>query len=245
MAIQLLLVFLAITTPQAKETTRKTILDGVYTEAQALRGEDAYYESCSRCHRDDLRGGAEALSLIGPRFIDQWREDKLNSLFTHISTRMPRAPAPKLAENTYLDIVAFILKSNGYPAGPRELTVDAVKTTWFISKDGPKPIPNLSPVLVVGCLESTDNKVWTLTNAIDPLRNRVPDATSPEELKESASLALGTGKFRVQNFEYVKPGFTADPFKGQKVQVKGTLVQAANNNRINVTSLESLAPSCP
>jgi mono/diheme cytochrome c family protein len=243
--VTLILILVAIAMPAQEKQTSKTILDGVYTAAQAERGRDAYMESCSGCHREDLRGGAEALPLIGPRFIDQWREDKLSSLFTHISTRMPRAPRPKLALNTYLDIVAFILQSNGYPAGNEELTSDAVKTTWFVSKNGPKPIPNLSTVLVVGCLESADNKVWTLTSATEPLRNRTPDATNEDELSESRSQTLGTGKIRVQNFEYVRPGFTADPFKGQKVQVKGTLIQATNNNRINVTSLESLAPACP
>jgi S-disulfanyl-L-cysteine oxidoreductase SoxD len=244
--INVLLILVAITTGLAQENgNRRTILDGVYTHTQAERGRDAYMESCSGCHREDLRGGAEALPLIGPRFIDQWREDKLSSLFTHISTRMPRAPRPKLAQNAYLDIVAFILQSNGYPAGNEELTSDVVRNTWFISKEGPKAIPNLSPVIVLGCLESADNKVWTLTSATEPARTRTPDATTDEELRESRSQVLGTGKIRVQNFEYVRPGFTADPFRGQKVQIKGTLIQATNNNRINVTSLESLAPSCP
>jgi S-disulfanyl-L-cysteine oxidoreductase SoxD len=243
--IILISILIAIAAPAQEKENRKTILAGVYTEAQAERGRDAYMESCSGCHREDLRGGAEALPLIGPRFIDQWREDKLSSLFAHISTRMPRAPRPKLALNTYLDIVAFILQSNGYPAGTQELTSDEVKNTWFVSKEGPKPIPNLSTVLALGCLESTDSKLWTLTSATEPSRNRTPDATNEDELNESRLRTLGTGTIRLQNFEYVRPGFTADPFKDQKVQVKGTLIQGTNNNRINVTSLESLAPTCP
>jgi mono/diheme cytochrome c family protein len=241
----LLLIFIAIATPVQEKENRKTILDGVYAEAQAARGRDSYMESCGGCHREDLRGGAEAPPLIGPRFIDQWREDKLSGIFTHISTRMPRAPRPKLAQNTYLDIVAFILQSNGYPAGNQELTADAVKNVWFVSKEGPKPIPNLSTVLVLGCLESVDNKTWTLMSATEPVRNRTPDATNDDELNESRMQTLGSGKIRLQNFEYVRPDFMPDPYKGQKVQVKGTLIQALNNNRINVTSLESLAPTCP
>jgi mono/diheme cytochrome c family protein len=223
----------------------KTVLDGVYTEAQARRGEDQYFDNCSRCHRDDLRGSAEAPALIGPRFIDSWREDGLSSLFNHISTRMPRAPLPKLTQPVYLDIVSFILRSNGYPAGDKELTVDVVAKTRFVGKDGPKPIPNLSVVLVVGCLATGGNNNWTLSNATEPVRNRTPGETNPDELKTSGALPLGTQNFRLQNFEYVRPDFSPEPYKGQKVQVKGTLVlQANNSSRINVTSLEALAPSC-
>ena len=35
----------------------RTVWDGVYTEAQAKRGEEAYKRSCGYCHRDDLAGG--------------------------------------------------------------------------------------------------------------------------------------------------------------------------------------------
>ena len=70
----------------------RTILDGVYTEAQADRGLRAYTENCSRCHRDNLQGNPEALGLTGTRFIDAWREDSLFSLFDFMATRMPRQP---------------------------------------------------------------------------------------------------------------------------------------------------------
>ena len=34
----------------------RTIWDGVYTDAQARRGEDLYRQHCSRCHGADLTG---------------------------------------------------------------------------------------------------------------------------------------------------------------------------------------------
>src|SRR3954463_2793398 len=100
----------------------RTILDGVYTEAQAERGLRSYTEHCSRCHRDNLRGNPEALGLTGTRFIEAWREDTLFSLFDHMATRMPREPRQTLPAAVYRDIVAFILQFNGYPAGQQELT---------------------------------------------------------------------------------------------------------------------------
>ena len=59
------------------DPTLKTVWDGVYTSDQAARGEAAYADSCSGCHRDDLRGYNGV--LVGGRFMDSWREDTLNS----------------------------------------------------------------------------------------------------------------------------------------------------------------------
>ena len=39
---------------------------------------------------------------------------------------MPRNAPASLADNVYLDIVAHLLKENGFPAGARELTTDAL-----------------------------------------------------------------------------------------------------------------------
>jgi mono/diheme cytochrome c family protein len=46
----------------------KTTLDGVYTDAQASRGQKIYTESCSSCHGDDLSGGGQAPALTGKDF---------------------------------------------------------------------------------------------------------------------------------------------------------------------------------
>jgi len=59
----------------------RSVLDGVYTPAQADRGRAGYLEHCARCHRDDLQGNPEAMPLTGTRFVDNWREDSLSSLF--------------------------------------------------------------------------------------------------------------------------------------------------------------------
>ena len=81
----------------------RSVLDGVYTQPQE-RGLQAYTEHCARCHRDDLRGSAEAMPLSGTRFIDTWREDSLFSLFDHMATRMPREPRTTLPTAVYVDI---------------------------------------------------------------------------------------------------------------------------------------------
>ena len=133
------LVFLLIIFSAQAQTTR-TVLDGVYTSAQATRGEKAYTASCATCHRDTLEGGAEALSLKGERFIESWRDDSLEGVFLHMKTRMPRRPAGEpgsLPEQTYVDILTYVLKSNAFPPGNTELTPAALASTRLVGPEGP------------------------------------------------------------------------------------------------------------
>src|SRR5262245_40850755 len=65
-----------------------TVLDGVFTEAQAAKGKAAYATYCSMCHRADL-GGFSGPPLVGELFMDRWREFNLSVLFDLIVTTMP------------------------------------------------------------------------------------------------------------------------------------------------------------
>ena len=122
-----------------QQSAERTVLDGVYTEAQAERGTRAYMEHCSRCHDVDLRGNPVAPSLTGARFIDAWREDSLHSLFDHMTTRMPREPLTRLPTPVYVDILAFILQFNGYPPGQQELTEEQIPRVRFVDLSGAQP----------------------------------------------------------------------------------------------------------
>jgi mono/diheme cytochrome c family protein len=221
-----------------------TVLDGVYTSAQAERGAAAYTEHCSRCHRDNLRGNPEALGLTGARFVEAWREDTLFSLFDHMATRMPREPLTTLPTPVYLDILAFILQFNGYPAGKQELTVEQLKAVRFVDKVGPQPLPNLALVRVVGCLTPGEKASWTLSAATEPVRDNAGLATTPDELRASADAPPGTESFELHNLDFLPPGVMPEAYSRHKVQVKGALVRRQGGQRINVTSLESVAPSC-
>src|SRR5262245_20181602 len=119
---------------------RGTTLDGVYTTEQAARGQDAYRESCMSCHEGTDQEGPD---LRGADFVDRWRGDRLNVLFTLIRTNMPGNRPGSLSESTYIDILAFLLSANGLPAGSKELTADAIRSVEFVGKDGPKPLPSM------------------------------------------------------------------------------------------------------
>ena len=58
-------------------------------------------------------------------------------------------------------------------------------------------------------------------------------------MKNSEAAPLGTQTFRLLNV-YPRP----DPYKGHKVEAKGFLIRDPGGNRINVTSVQTLASGC-
>jgi mono/diheme cytochrome c family protein len=215
-----------------------TVLDGVYTDAQATRGQGAYSTYCIGCHEGLDADGPQ---LTGTAFLDRWREDKLETLFTFIRTSMPGNLPGGLDEGTYVDILAYVLRSNGLPAGGKELSPGLVGSIQLVGAEGPRPLPNLTIVRAVGCLGAEPNSMWALVKAGSPapVRSRIVDGTTPEELKGSAAQPLGTQTFRLLS---VAPRGAS--YAGHKVQVKGVLTRQNQIERINVMSLESLAPAC-
>jgi cytochrome c len=109
--------------------------DGVYSDAQAERGHTLYTQNCARCHGADLSGTFEIPPLVG-RFMPYWSGSTLDVLFDYISTAMPLGRPGSLSPAVNADILAFILKSNNFPAGTKELSADGLKTIRF---DAVKP----------------------------------------------------------------------------------------------------------
>ena len=106
---------------------RKTVWDGVYTSAQADRGQELYKKECGHCHRDNLTGGgseAGAPALAGPIFTVRWRDQPLAEMFLTIGTTMPKNKPDSLTPAIVADIVSFLLKANEMPAGREELPPD-------------------------------------------------------------------------------------------------------------------------
>jgi quinoprotein glucose dehydrogenase len=222
------------------QAPRKTVLDGVYTAAQAERGAAAYQSNCAKCHEG---ADVDGPPLTGDPFIDRWREDSLSSLFDFIKSNMPQDKPGKLDGAMYRDVIAHLLQANMYPVGNQELSAESIGNTLLVGKSGPQPMPTNALVRVAGCLAPGTNGAWMLARAADPSRTRVTDRSSPEELRGSAARALGNQTFRLQNLDDLAT-FHGDALKGHKVQVKGVLIRQANNDRINVASLESVMESC-
>jgi mono/diheme cytochrome c family protein len=226
-----------------------TVWDGAYTDAQAERGKATFERKCEQCHGPDLRKmAAQGFSLEGPEFVDLWREDNLDVLVSFVRANMPKggeAPLPgtgplSLDDAGKLEVLAYILKTNGFPAGSSELTVASASSVLLVGKDGPKPLPNLTNVMVAGCLTEAKG-VWSITKATSPKRTMDALQITPDELKAMSAAATGSGTMRVNNLDALTT-FNADKAKGQRVEVKGILY--TSNNRVNATSAELLGAAC-
>jgi mono/diheme cytochrome c family protein len=106
-----------------------TAKDGVYTTAQAERGNDAYSTSCAHCHASDLQGDVrkEIPALAESDFFVRWSNRSLGELYEMISKDMPADKPGSLTPLKAADVLAYILSVNGFPAGPAELPADAAR----------------------------------------------------------------------------------------------------------------------
>ena len=82
---------------------RRTVWDGVYTEAQASRGLTAFGPNCSGCHVLTAEGRAP---LAGEPFWKSFAQKTVGDLLEFVSTNMPNGAPGSLNESTYTDIVA-------------------------------------------------------------------------------------------------------------------------------------------
>lgn len=96
-----------------------------YLREQADRGEERYKSDCEECHGDDLRGGLNGgPPLRGLAFEEKFADGLPASLmFAFMSAEMPPNSPGRYPASTYADLMAYILKQNGYQPGS-ELPAD-------------------------------------------------------------------------------------------------------------------------
>jgi S-disulfanyl-L-cysteine oxidoreductase SoxD len=109
---------------RAQDTTA-SVWDGVFTQAQSERGQAAYNSNCASCHGDQLNGGEMAPPLAGGEFMSNWNGLTVGQLFDRIRTGMPPGTPNKVGHEAKVDIVAYILSYNKFPAGDKELPQQA------------------------------------------------------------------------------------------------------------------------
>jgi len=219
----------------------KTVADGVFTEAQAVRGYAAYDLACSNCHRANL-AGADGPALRDERFTRNFAGKDLKTLYTKIATTMPRSSAGSLGDSVYLDIVAHVLKENGFPAGTQELTLEALGGVQVLPgrPKPPPPVGDFSYVEAVGCLSPGPGSTWVLTNATEPVSVVVSPESAPERPGDAATRALGDETFHLLDAMAYSP----EQYKGHKMYVRGLLIKLASEQRMTISAFETLAPSC-
>jgi S-disulfanyl-L-cysteine oxidoreductase SoxD len=124
LAVGFAIALAGLSVPAVRAEQAKTVNEGVYTEAQATRGQGMYGQQCASCHATDLTGSG-APALVGKDFLSVWGGMSVDDLVEKIATSMPSGAPGSLSRVQSADLVAFILKSNGFPAGFAELDSDA------------------------------------------------------------------------------------------------------------------------
>jgi mono/diheme cytochrome c family protein len=110
-----------------------------YTQEQVTQGRQVYSAHCSRCHGADLKGQAGP-ALAGPAFKSSIEYSKMSAkqLFDFMSTQMPYDDPGSLHKNQYLDVLAYLLSKNNYPASHSKLTEKALGQVELL----PYPVGN-------------------------------------------------------------------------------------------------------
>ena len=101
-----------VTAAQDKDLEMRSTADGVFTEDQAARGADLQTNICGRCHQPAFYTGG---------LIDSWAGNTVGALYQLIINTMPEDTPSSLKDQEYADLMAYILKINGYPVGSDEL----------------------------------------------------------------------------------------------------------------------------
>jgi mono/diheme cytochrome c family protein len=217
----------------AQDTPR--IWQGVYTDAQAARGKKEFESACIRCHGGDL-GGVSAPALKGDRFMQSFGNGSVDQLYLKIRDTMPPNFGTSISDDAKIDVVSYILQTNGYPAGARELpkSGDELSSVLIVRKGEQATVRDFTLVQTVGCLARGPNESWVLTNSAEPLPAR-DDVPAVDALAAAAAKPLGSGKFLLL---HAAPHRPAD-HQGHKMEARG-LIYAADpaDARLTLTSLK-------
>ena len=159
----------------------RTHWDGVFTEAQADRGELLFEERCHICH-----GGDIAPDVRGPRFDSVWDGASLGELFEYIRLTMPQDLPGSLTDQEYADVIAHMFHGSGVPAGSEELPgdVDALNQITFVATR-----PEATP---------TDNTVSPGVGDAPPM------TVTDDEFQGLVARMLGTWEFKPDKSTYVR-----------------------------------------
>jgi mono/diheme cytochrome c family protein len=126
----------AATVTAGQDPAGKTVWNGVYSEAQAKRGEEKYGQYCAKCHGPDLSGADAAPALIGAEFNSGWNDLSAGDLFERLRVTMPADKPGSVSLPDNADLVAFLLAKNGFPAGDSELPtqIEILKTIKILTQ---------------------------------------------------------------------------------------------------------------
>jgi len=212
----------------------RTVWNGVYTDAQAERARQTLDSICTQCHTLAPGGSTRGGPVSGDKFWAAFQQKTVGDLLGYVSKNMPNGNGGSRPASTYNDLIALILKANGFPTGTTEVSPAEIADVQIIPKDGPGELPANVLARVVGCLKK-DGSDWVLVNATAPERI---DKTGPGP--NDATKPLGNKSFTLK-FVLTK----LDAYIGQRMSASGMLIGTGGEDGINVTTVARVAETCP
>jgi len=100
------------------------------------------------------------------------------------------------------------------------------------------PATKIDIVSVAGCLKEPSSNDWRVVNATDPMPSNA-NAPAPKDIP--ATPPVGKNEFKLIGVSE----FNLPQHKNHAVIVKGLHIKATPTSRLNITSVTTIAPSCP
>ena len=104
------------------EQVPETTMDGIYTMAQAERGQGLFTSLCARCH--------SVREFSGHSFDSIWAGTPAAALYLRIANSMPLDQPGSLGVPQVTALMAHIFNENNMPAGDKPLEGDV---DWLMS----------------------------------------------------------------------------------------------------------------
>ncbi len=112
--------------PRTADCGQLTSNDGIYTKAQADGAKARYDKICAECHAFTVaaKKKPEDLPLGDEPFFKTWAGKTIEELVSVIVLTMPNDGSAVVNEDEALNLMAYVLQQNGFPAGTSPLTKD-------------------------------------------------------------------------------------------------------------------------
>lgn len=101
----------------AAQDGERTIRDGVFSPAQAARGERLFESICINCHEIEEFTGADA-------YLEGVDGKPLWDTFEYVWSEMPEDDPASLNPEDYAAVLAYIFSVYGMPSGETDLPID-------------------------------------------------------------------------------------------------------------------------
>ena len=114
-------VFVGVLWLNVEAQQARSLSDGVYSPAQATRGQEIYKAQCAECHGNALEGTVGS-ALAGDSFLSDWSARPLSAFVDKIQKTMPFSTPGSLSRQQSTDLTAYILQVGKFPGGRTDLT---------------------------------------------------------------------------------------------------------------------------